>query len=98
MFLKKEKDPTRRFDLLRKRKQSPQTLQKTASRTTKVKLTPKKVRPIQMGDFLWKYVSRQLLALSEGEIAALTAAQRQLGFGFQGAEAPAIFHQLIFDE
>ena len=27
---------------------------------------PKKVRPIQMGEFLWKYVSRQLLILTEG--------------------------------
>ena len=31
---------------------------------------PKKVRPIQMGEFLAKYVSRRLSALSEGEIAA----------------------------
>ena len=33
---------------------------------------PKKARPIQMEEFLRKYVSRRLLALSEGEIAALT--------------------------
>ena len=38
-----------------------------------------------------KYVSRRLLALSEGEIAALTAAMRHLGVGSQGgAEALAI--------
>ena len=28
---------------------------------------PKRVRPIQMGEFVRKYVSRRLLALSEGE-------------------------------
>ena len=40
-----------------------------------------------------------VLALGEGEIAALTTAMRQLGVGSQGgAEALAIFHQLIFDE
>ena len=60
---------------------------------------PKKVRPIQMEEFLWKYVSRKILALSEGEIAALTTAMRQLGVGSQGgAEAFAIFHQLLHDE
>ena len=37
------------------------------------------VRPIQMAEFLRKYVSRRLLALSEGEIAALITATRQLG-------------------
>ena len=59
----------------------------------------KKVRPIQMGEFLRKCVSRRLLALSEGEIAALTTAMRQLGVGSQGgAEALAIFHQLVHDE
>ena len=45
------------------------------------------------------YVSRRLLALSEGEIAALTAPMRQLGVGsHEGAEVLATFHQLIFDE
>ena len=52
-----------------------------------------------MGEFLQKYVSRLLLALSEGEIAALTTAMRQLGVGSQGgAEALAIFPQLLYDE
>ena len=38
----------------------------------------------------------ELLALSEGVIAALTTAMRQLGVGSQsGAEALAIFRQLI---
>ena len=60
---------------------------------------PKKVRPIQMGDFVREYVSRRLSALSEGEIAALMNGMRQVGVGSQGgAEALAIYHQLIFDE
>ena len=54
-----------------------------------VKLTPKRSVPSRW----WSFCS----ALSEGEIAALTAAMRQLGVGTQGgAEALAIFHQLIF--
>ena len=56
---------------------------------------PQKVRPIQMV----KYVARSLMALSEGEITALTTAMRQLGVGSQGgAEDLAIFHQFLFDE
>ena len=82
-----------------KRKKSPPTSHKTQSCTTSRKLTPKKVRPVQMGEFLWKCVSRRLLVLSEGEIAALTTAMRQLGVGSQGgAEALAIFRQLLYDE
>ena len=38
-----------------------------------------KVRPIQMEEFLRKCVSRRLLVLSEGEIAALTSSLRQIG-------------------
>ena len=50
-----------------------------------------------MVEFLRKYVSRRLLALSEGEIAALTTATRQIGVGSQGgAEAHAIFHQIFY--
>ena len=45
---------------------------------------PKKVRPVQVGAFLRKYVSRRLLALSVGEIAALTTAMRQIGVGTPG--------------
>ena len=53
---------------------------------------PKKVRLIQVGDFKRKSVSRRLLALSEGAIAALTAPMRQLGVRFpRGTEARAIF-------
>ena len=54
-----------------------------------------KVRPIQMGEFVRKYGSRWLSALSAREIKAM----RQVGVGSQGGtEAPAIFHQLIFYE
>ena len=60
---------------------------------------PKMVRPVQMDEFLRMCVSRRLLALSEGEIAALTAVMRQLGVGSQrGVEALVRFHQLISDE
>ena len=60
---------------------------------------PKKLRPIQMMEFLRKYVSRRLLALSKGEIATLTTAMRQLGVDSQGdAKALAILHQLLHDE
>ena len=52
-----------------------------------------------MGEFLRKYVSRRLLALGEGDIAALMTAMRQLGVGSRGgAEALVIFHQPICDE
>ena len=58
-----------------------------------------KVRPIQMVEFVRKYVSRRLLALIEGEIAALMTVMRQVGVGSHGGvEALAIFHQLIFDD
>ena len=60
---------------------------------------PKKVRPIQMVEFLRKYVSRRLLALSEGEIAALTTSMPQIGVGTpRRAKALAIFRQLLYDE
>ena len=44
-------------------------------------------------------MSRGDLALSEGEIAALTTSMRQIGVGApHNAEALAIFHQLFYDE
>ena len=52
------------------------------------KVDPKTVRPIHMDEFLRKYVSRLLLALSEGEIAALTTSMRQIGVGTPGALRP----------
>ena len=52
-----------------------------------------------MDELLRTYVSRRVSALSEGEIAALTTLMRQIGVGTPGgAEALAIFHQLLFDE
>ena len=81
------------------RRKSPQTSQNSASRTTNVKLTQNKVRPIQMGEFLRKYVSWRLQTLRGREIAAVAAAMRQLGVGPQGGpEVHAVVHQLIFDE
>ena len=57
---------------------------------------PKKIRPIQVGEFLRKYVSRRLLTLSEGEIASLVTAMRQLGVGSEGgAEALATTSGLL---
>ena len=48
------------------------------------------------GSVLAEVCFARLLALSEGEIAALTTAMRQLGVGSQGgAEALVIFHQLL---
>ena len=59
---------------------------------------PKKDRPIQMEEFLRKYVSRRLLALNGGEIAVLTLVIRQLGVESPGGgEAFTIFHQLRYD-
>ena len=58
----------------------------------------RKVRPIQMGGVRAK-ISSRLLTLCDGEVALLTPAMRQLGFGSDGgAEALAITHRLIFDE
>ena len=58
----------------------------------------KKVRPVQIGEFVRKYVSRRRLG-TDGVIVALTAARRQLGVGAQGgAGGLAIFHHCIFDE
>ena len=56
-----------------------------------------KVRPIQMGEFMRKYVSRRLLAVSDGDISSVMTAMRQIGVGSPGgAEALAIFHQLLY--
>ena len=58
---------------------------------------PERVQPIQMGQFLRKYVSRRLLAPSEGEIAALTTSLRHIGVGTQvGAEGPGHLSPALF--
>ena len=49
----------------------------------------KKVRPIQMGEFVRNYVSWRLLAPSEDEIAAIMTAMRHLGVGSQGGAEKA---------
>ena len=60
--------------------------------------TPVKVRPIQMGEFLRKWVSRRLASLSAKDVTRVMLHARQLGVGISGgAEALATFHQLIFD-
>ena len=106
MFVKKEKDPTsKQFDddeWIHSLAEAPEVTTDTAEDSVtydQQDVDPKKVRPIQMGEFLRKYVSRRLLALSEGEIAALTTSMRQIGVGTSGfAQALAIFHQLLHDE
>ena len=57
-----------------------------------------KVRPIQMGEGLRKWVSKRLLKLNGGDINKTMIAMRQLGVGIPGgAEALALFEQLLFD-
>jgi hypothetical protein len=57
-----------------------------------------KVRPIPMGEFLRKWVSRGLLRLTSGDMAQVMAAMRQLGNGTSGGtEAMAISHQILHD-
>ena len=98
MFLRKETDPTTK--ILNDEAQEVATYVPEDSVTyDQQDVDPQKVRPVQMEEFLRKCVSRRLLALSEGEIAALTTTMRQLGVGSQGvAEALALFHQLLYDE
>ena len=103
MFLKKAKDPTsKQFDddeWIRSLTEGEEITTDVAEDSVTCDVDPKKVQPVQMGEFLRKYVSRRLLALRKGEFAALTTAMRQIGVGSQGgAEALAIFHLLLYDE
>ena len=106
MFLKKEKDRFRSSSMTtsgsarwRKRKKTQPTSQRTASCMVSKTLTPRKFVPFRRESSCGKYVSRRLLARSEGEIAGLTTSIRQIGVGTPfGAEALAIFHQLLYDE
>ena len=106
MFLKKEKDPTSKqcdddewIRSLTEAQEVTTDIPEDSVMYDQQDVDPDKVRPIQMGEFLRKYVSRRLLALSEGEFAALTTSMRQIGVGTPGgAEALANFHQLIYDE
>ena len=77
MFLKKEKNPTsKQFDddewirSLAEVQEVMTDIPEDSVTYDQQDVDPKKVRPIQMGEFLRKYVSRRLLALSEGETAA----------------------------
>lgn len=55
------------------------------------------VRPIQMGEFLRKFVSRRLQAVSAKDISRVMTAARQLGVGTSGgAESLAIFQQEVY--
>ena len=106
MFLKKDKDPTSKqfdddeqFRSLTEAQEISADVPEDSVLCDQEAVVPKEVQPIQMGEFLRKYVSRRFFAFSEGEIAALTTAMRQLGVGSQGGtEALAVFHQLIYDE
>ena len=106
VFLKKEKEPTsKHFDddewirSLAEAQEVTTGIPEDRVTYEQQEVTSQKVPPIQTEEFLRKYVSRRLLALSEGDIAALTTSMRQIGVGHPGgAEALAIFHQLLFDE
>ena len=57
-----------------------------------------KVRPIQIGEWLRRWVSRRLLKINKADIECVTGAMRQLGVGTPGgAEALAIFQQCLHD-
>ena len=88
MFLNKEKDPTsKQFDddewirSLTEAQEVTADVPEECDLYDQQAVNPKKVRPTQMGEFQRKYVSRRLLALSEGEIAALMTAMWQFGVG-----------------
>ena len=74
MFLKKEKDPTsKQFDddewirSLAEAQEVTTDVPEDRVEFDQQEVDPKKVRPIQMGEFLRKYVSRRLLAQSVRE-------------------------------
>ena len=77
MFLKKEKDPTsKQFDddewirLLTEAQEVTTDVPEDSVSYDQQEADLPKVRPIQLGEFLRKCVSRRLLALSEGEICS----------------------------
>ena len=87
MFLKNEKDPTTKA--VRRRRVDPLVDD----------VDPKKVRAHSDGRVPAEIRLAATFGLSEGEIAALTSPMRQIGVGTPGgAEALAIFHQLLYDE
>ena len=57
-----------------------------------------KVRPIQMGEFLRKWACRRVLQVAKSDLGRVMWTMRQLGVGAPGgAEAPALFHQLLYE-
>ena len=101
MFLKKEKDPTSKqldddewIRSLTEAQEVTTDVPEDSVTHDQQEADPQQVRPIQTEEFLRKYVSRRLLALSEGE----TTSMRQIGVGTPGGAEPlAIFHQLFCD-
>ena len=93
MFLKTEKDPTsKQFDddewirSLTEAQQVSTDVPEDSVTYDQQDVDPEKVRPIQMGEFLRKYVFRRETSM------------REIGVGTQGGvEALAIFHQLLYD-
>ena len=78
MFLKKEKEPTsKQFDDDEWIRSLTEALEVTTDipedsvTYDQQDVDPKRVRPIQMGEFLQEDVSRRFPALSEGDIAAM---------------------------
>ena len=59
---------------------------------------PKKVRPIQMGEVLWKFVAMRLLKANKVDVDKVMTALRQYGCGVSGgAEAIQQMFQLVDD-
>ena len=99
-FLTKEKDPTSKqfgdvewIRSLAEAQEATTDVPEDSVTYDQQDVDPKKVRPIQMGEFLRKYVSRRLLALSEGEIAASRRrCDRSEWVPPGGAEVPSLPH------
>ena len=97
MFLKKkEKDPTtKQFDddewirSLTEAQEISADVPEDSVMYDQQAVDPKKVCFIQVGEILRKNVSRLILALSEGEIAAPTTEMRQLGVGSKLVPKPS---------
>ena len=108
MFQKKEKDPTTKTFDDGEWIQSLTEAQEIAADIRADRLSHDQSEadlersvPSRWESFCQNMLTRRLQALSEGEITVFTAAMRQVGLGSQGqggAEALAIFHQLIFQE
>ena len=52
-----------------------------------------KVRPIQKGEFLWKFNCKRILTVEKADCAAITASMRQFGGGISGG-AEELIHSL----